>query len=81
MISYKKEIGRDSKICERVTKKIVEYKNNVPQHQIAKALQLSSTVHNIIKQVRETEDGSLCKEKSRRSAGPEMTLMLIGMCN
>ncbi len=35
--------------CERVHKKIVEYfKNNIPQHQIAKALQISSsTVHNI----------------------------------
>ncbi len=39
---------------ERVSKKIVEYfKNNVPQHQIAKALKISSyTVHNIIKKFR-----------------------------
>ncbi len=51
-------MGRGSPICERVRKKIVEYfKNNVPQRQITKALQiLSSTVHNIIKILRE----SLC---------------------
>ncbi len=62
MISYKRDVlerqslskvkmGRGSPICERVRKKIVEYfKNNGPQRQIAKALQISSsTVHNIIK--------------------------------
>ncbi len=62
MISYKKDVlerqslaevkmGRGSPICERVRTKIVEYfKNNIPQCQIAKALQISSsTVHNIIK--------------------------------
>ncbi len=40
--------SRGSPICERLLKKIVEYfKNNVPQRQIAKALQISSsTVHN-----------------------------------
>ncbi len=44
MISYKRaffrvSMGRGSPICERVRKKIVEnVKNNVPQHQIAKAL-------------------------------------------
>ncbi len=54
MISYKRDVlerqslsevkmGRGSPICERVRKKIVEYfKNNVPQRQIAKALQISS---------------------------------------
>ncbi len=60
MISYKRDVlekqslsevkmGRDSEICERVRKKIVEYfKNNIPQHQIAKALQISSsTVHTL----------------------------------
>ncbi len=32
------KMGRGSPICERVRKKIVEsFKNNVPQHQIAKA--------------------------------------------
>ncbi len=67
MISYKRDVierqslsevkvGRGSPICERVCKKIVEYfKNNLPQRQIAKALQISSsTVHNIIKRFRET---------------------------
>ncbi len=61
MISYKRDVlerqslrskdGHGSPICERVRKKIVEYfKNNVPQSQIAKSLQISSsTVHNIIK--------------------------------
>ncbi len=68
MISYKRDVvetqslselklGRGSPICERVCKKIVEYfKNNVPQRQIAKALQISSsTVHNIIKRLRELD--------------------------
>ncbi len=53
MISYKRDIferqslsevkmGRCSPICERELKKIVEYfKNNVPQRQIAKVLQIS----------------------------------------
>ncbi len=55
MISYKKDVlerqslsevkmGRGSPICESVRKNIVEYfKNNVPQCQIAKALQISSS--------------------------------------
>ncbi len=44
-------------------KKIVEYfKNNVPQRQIAKALQISSsTVHTIIKRFRETGEISAYK--------------------
>ncbi len=53
MITYKSNVlerqspsevkmGRGSLICERVRKKIVEYfKNNVPQRQTAKALQIS----------------------------------------
>ncbi len=53
MISYKRDVlerqslsevkmGRGSSICERVRNNIVEYfKNNVPQCQIAKALQIS----------------------------------------
>ncbi len=74
MISYKSDVlerqslsevkmGRGSQICERVWKKIVEYfKNNVPQCQIAKALQISSsTVHNIIKRFRETGEISVRK--------------------
>ncbi len=79
MISYKRDVlerqslsevkmGRGSPICERVRKKIVEYfKNNVPQHQIAKALQISSsTVHNIIKRFRETGEICVCKGHGRR---------------
>ncbi len=60
MISYKRDVsdrqslsevkmGRGSPICERVCKKIVEYfKNNVPQRQIAKALQISSSTVHIV---------------------------------
>ncbi len=61
-------MGRGSPICERVSKKIVEYfKNNVPQYQIAKALQISSsTVHNIIKRFRETEEISMRKGQGLR---------------
>ncbi len=68
MISYKRDVlkrqslsevkmCRGSPICERVRKKIVEYfKNKVPQRQVAKALQISSsTVHNIIQIFRETQ--------------------------
>ncbi len=79
MISYKRDVferqslsevkmGRGSPICERVRKKIVEYfKNNVPQRQIAKALQISSsTVHNIIKRFRETGEISVRKGQGRR---------------
>ncbi len=59
MISYKRDVlerqslsevkmGRGSPICERVRKKIVEYfKNNVTQHQIAKALQISSSTAGV----------------------------------
>ncbi len=67
MISYKRDVferqslsevkmGRGSPICERVCKKIVEYKKkNVPLCQIVKALLISSSsVHNIIKHFRET---------------------------
>ncbi len=59
---------RGSPICERVCKKIVEYfKNNVPQCQIAKALQISSsTVHDIIKRFRETGVISMCNGQGRR---------------
>ncbi len=77
MISYKRDVlerqslleekmGRGSPICERVSKKIVENFKNVPQHQIAKALQISqSTVHNI-KRFRETGYISVCKGQGWR---------------
>ncbi len=62
------KMGRGSPICERVCKKIVEYfKNNVPQRQIAKDLQISSsTVHNIIKRFRETGEISVRKGQGWR---------------
>ncbi len=79
MISYKRDVlerqslsevkmGRGSPICERVRKRIVEYfKNNVPQRQIAKALQISSSmVHNIIKRFRETGEISVRKGQGRK---------------
>ncbi len=79
MISYKRyvlerqslsevKMGRGTPICERVRKKIVEYfKNNVPQRQIAKALQISSsTVDNIIKRFRESGEISVCKGQAWR---------------
>ncbi len=61
-------MGRGSPICERVHKNIVEYfKNNAPQRQIAKALQISSsTVLNIIKSFRETGEISVHKEQGWR---------------
>ncbi len=55
------KMGRGSPICERV------FKNNVPQCQITKALQISSsTVHNIIKIFRETVEISVRKGQGRR---------------
>ncbi len=61
-------MGRGYPICERVHKKIVEYfKNNVPQRQIAKALQISSsTLHNIIKRFRDLEKSLCLRDKGRR---------------
>ncbi len=64
MISYKQSLsevkmGRDSLICESVCKMIMKY---FKKSQIAKALQISSsTVHNIIKIFRETEEISVRK--------------------
>ncbi len=50
------KLGRGSPICERLHQIFLEYfKNNIPQREIAKALQISSyTVHNVIKIFRET---------------------------
>ncbi len=81
-------MGRGSPICERVHKKIVEYfKDNVPQCQIAKALQISSsTVHKIIKRFRETGEISERKGQGRRALldarglrPSDDTVSLIGM--
>ncbi len=54
-------MGRGSPICERVRKKIVEYfKNNIPQYQIEKTLQISSsTMHNLIKRFKESGEISV----------------------
>ncbi len=62
------KMGRESPICERVRKKIVEYfKTNVPQCQITKALQISSyTVHNIIKRFRVIGEISVFKGQAWR---------------
>ncbi len=93
MISYKRDVlktqslsevkmGRGSPICERVRKKIVEYfKNNVLQHQFAKALQISSS------KVSEKLEKSLCvRDKAEDLCwmpvvfGPsDNTASLIGM--
>ncbi len=90
MISYKRDVlerqslsevkmDTGSPICERVRKNIVEYfKNNVPQHQTGKALQISSsTVHNIIKRFRETGEISVRKGQGQRLS--DDTASLIGM--
>ncbi len=74
MISYKSDVlekqslsevkmSRGYLICERVRKTIVEnFKNNVLQRQITKALLISSsTAHNIIKRFRETGEISVRK--------------------
>ncbi len=64
------------------------FKNNVPQHQIAKALQiLSSTVHKIIKRFREIGEISVRKRDKAEDLhwmlvvfGPsDDTASLIGM--
>ncbi len=99
MISYKRDVlerqslsevkmGRGSPIRERVHKKIVEYfKNNVPQRQIAKALQISSsTVHIIIKTSEKLEKSLCVRDKAEDFRwmpvvfGPsDDTASLIGM--
>ncbi len=98
MISYKRDVferqslsevkmGRGSPICERVRKKMVEYfKNNIPQCQIAKALQISSSaVHNIIKRFRETGEISVRKGHLpacyQRSVQNPASLMVWGCIN
>ncbi len=91
MISYKRDVlerqslsevkmGRGSTICERVREKIVEYfKSNVRQHQIVKALRISSSiVHNIINRFRET--GGFIFSRIPVAFGPsDNTASLIGM--
>ncbi len=92
MISYKRDVlerqslsevklVRGSPICERVCKKIVKYfKNNVPQRQIVKALQISSyTAHNIIKRFRETGEISVRCWMPMVFGPSDDTASLIGM--
>ncbi len=58
-------MGKGSPICERVRTRL--WKNNVPQCQIAKALQISSsTVHNISKRCKETGEISVRKGQGGR---------------
>ena len=61
VIPQRVKLRRGSLICQRELRKIVEYfKNNVPQCQIEKALQTSSSaVQNIIYRFRETADISV----------------------
>ncbi len=75
MISYKRDVLEKQSLSEvkisnlwKSAQKIVEYfKNNIPQRQIAKALQISSsTVHNIIKRLREIWKISVRKGQGRR---------------
>ncbi len=75
MISYKRDVlerqslsevkmGRGSPICERVRKKIVEYfKNNIPQRQLARALQ--------IKRFKET-DQKTSKDSEKLEKSPNL---------
>ncbi len=86
MISYKRDVletqslsvikmDRGSQICERVLKKIVEYfKNNIPQHQIAKALKISSSTVNIIIKRLKRKPGEISRISISWSSGPQMTL-------
>ncbi len=82
-------MGTGSPICERERKKIVEYfKNNVPQRQNAKDLQISSsTVHNLTKRFRETGEISVRKGQARRplldACGLRHVLILLStkMCS
>ncbi len=75
--------NKGSPICERVRKKIVEYfKNNVPQHQIAKALQISSSTVHITSSKDSENWRNLCvRDKAedlcwiaRGLSGPQTTL-------
>ncbi len=67
MTSYKRDVlesfrSKDGQRLSNLWKSAEYFKNNVPQCQIAKALQISSsTVHNIIKRFTETREISVCK--------------------
>ncbi len=75
MISYKRNVleaeslrSKDGQRLSNLWKSAYKYweyfKNNIPQRQIAKGLQISSsTVHNVIKRFRETGKISVRKEQ------------------
>ncbi len=74
MISYKRDVlerqslsevkmGRGSPICERVRKKMEYFKNNIPQCQLAKALQ--------IKRFKET-DQKTSKDSEKLEKSPNL---------
>ncbi len=58
-------MGRGSPICERVRKTIVEYfKNNIPQRQIAKALQISSSSAKSLKDSNNLKNSLCVRDKA-----------------
>ncbi len=72
-MSYRGRVSQKKRWAEAIQsvkgcgKKMDYFKNYDPQHQTAKALQMSScTVQNIIKRFRETGEISLLKEQGRR---------------
>ncbi len=59
------KMGRGSPVCQQICEKIIEmFKNNVPQRKIGIDLDISpSTVHNIIKRFKESEEFQCVKDK------------------
>ncbi len=58
-------MGRGSPVCQQIREKIIEmFKNNVPQRKMGRDLDISpSTVHNIIKRFKESEEFQCVKDK------------------
>ncbi len=61
-------MGRGSPVCQQIREKIIEmFKINVPQRKIGRDLDISpSTVHNIIKRVKESGGISVRKGQGRK---------------
>ncbi len=61
-------MGRGSPVCQQIHEKIIEiFKNNVPQRKIGRDLDISpSTVHNIIKRLKESGGISVRKGQGRK---------------
>ncbi len=59
------KIGCGSPVCQQIREKLLEmFKNNVPQRKIGRDLDISpSTVHNIIKRVKESGGIQCVKDK------------------